>query len=101
MTYLLLTVARTALRRVRLSLFEVKSRIRAVSVWTQGSREIFSKSHRGFYHDAIFVKRNNFNLLLHETFGGGLARRSWLEGDAMAVQVATDASAATQAFALG
>ena len=31
----------------------------------------------------------------------GVARRSWLEGDAMEVQVATDASAATQAFALG
>jgi len=28
---------------------------------------------RGFYHDAIFVKRNNFNLLLHETFGGGFS----------------------------
>ena len=25
-----------------------------------------------FYHDAIFVKRNNFNLLLRETFGGGV-----------------------------
>ena len=24
-------------------------------------------------HDAIFVKRNNFNLLLHETFGGGFS----------------------------
>ena len=31
----------------------------------------------------------------------GVARRSWLEGVAMEVQVATDASAATQAFALG
>ena len=29
------------------------------------------------------------------------APRSWLEGDAIEVQVATDASAATQAFALG
>ena len=27
----------------------------------------YVKAHRGFYHDAIFVKRNNFNLLLHET----------------------------------
>ena len=26
----------------------------------------YVKAHRGFYHDAIFVKRNNFNLLLHE-----------------------------------
>ena len=25
----------------------------------------YVKAHRGFYHDAIFVKRNNFNLLLH------------------------------------
>ena len=31
----------------------------------------YVKAHRGFYHDAIFVKRNHFNLLLHETFGGG------------------------------
>ena len=23
----------------------------------------YVKAHRGFYHDAIFVKRNNFNLL--------------------------------------
>ena len=30
-------------------------------------------AHRGFYHDATFVKRNNFNLLLHETFGGGFS----------------------------
>ena len=37
-TYPLLTVARAALRRVRLSLFEVKSRIRAVSAL---SRSIF------------------------------------------------------------
>ena len=38
----------------------------------------YVKAHRGFYHDAIFVKRNNFNLLLHETFGGGFSnhRRS-------------------------
>ena len=34
----------------------------------------YVKAHRGFYHDAIFVKRNNFNLLLHETFGGGFSR---------------------------
>ena len=33
----------------------------------------YVKAHRGFYHDAIFVKRNNFNLLLHETFGGGFS----------------------------
>ena len=28
----------------------------------------YVKAHRGFYHDAIFVKRNNFNLLLHNSF---------------------------------
>ena len=33
----------------------------------------YVKAHRGFYHDAIFVKRNNFSLLLHETFGGGFS----------------------------
>jgi len=27
----------------------------------------YVKAHRGFYRDAIFVKRNNFNLLLHES----------------------------------
>ena len=25
------------------------------------------------YHDGIFTKRNKFNLLLHETFGGGFS----------------------------
>ena len=33
----------------------------------------YVKGHRSLYHDAIFVKRNNFNLLLHETFGGGFS----------------------------
>ena len=33
----------------------------------------YVKAHRSFYHDAIFVKRNNINLLLHETFGGGFS----------------------------
>ena len=37
----------------------------------------YVKAHRGFYHDAIFVKRNNFNLLLHETFGGGFSSLVW------------------------
>ena len=38
------------------------------------SLSLTGKQNRGFYHDAIFVKRNNFNLLLHETFGGGASR---------------------------
>ena len=33
------------------------------------------KSQRGHYHDGIFTKRNKFNLLLHETFGGGFCSR--------------------------
>ena len=35
----------------------------------------YVKSQRGHYHDGIFGKRNKFNLLLHETFGGGLSRQ--------------------------
>ena len=33
----------------------------------------YVKSQRGHYHDGIFTKRNKFNLLLHETFGGGFS----------------------------
>ena len=33
----------------------------------------YVKSQRGHYHDGIFGKRNKFNLLLHETFGGGFS----------------------------
>jgi len=33
----------------------------------------YVKSQRGHYHDGIFCKRNKFNLLLHETFGGGFS----------------------------
>ena len=36
----------------------------------------YVKSQRGHYHDGIFGKRNKVNLLLHETFGGGLSRSS-------------------------
>ena len=35
----------------------------------------YVKSQRGHYHDGIFGKRNKFNLLLHETFGGGFCSR--------------------------
>ena len=34
------------------------------------SRRTFDYGH---YHDGIFTKRNKFNLLLHETFGGGFS----------------------------
>ena len=44
--------------------------------------------HRGFYHDAIFVKRNNFNLLLHETFGGGFSPTAVLKLRRLARKVA-------------
>ena len=33
----------------------------------------YVKSQRGHYHDGIFTKRNKFDLLLHETFGGGFS----------------------------
>ena len=33
----------------------------------------YVKSQRGHYHDGIFTKRNKFNMLLHETFGGGFS----------------------------
>merc|ERR1712091_6018 len=33
----------------------------------------YVKSQRGHYDDGIFTKRNKFNLLLHETFGGGFS----------------------------
>ena len=57
----------------------------------------YVKSQRGHYHDGIFTKRNKFDLLLHETFGGGfsppavakinrLARTGFFEGRASAWQ---------------
>ena len=46
------------------------------------------KAHRGFYHGAIFVKRNNFNLLLHETFGGGFSPTAVLKLRRLARKVA-------------
>ena len=48
----------------------------------------YVKAHRGFYHDAIFVKRNNFNLLLHETFGGGFSPTAVLKLRRLARKVA-------------
>ena len=33
----------------------------------------FARTTRSHYHDGIFGKRNKFNLLLHETFGGGFS----------------------------
>ena len=39
-------------------------------------------------HDAIFVKRNNFNLLLHETFGGGFSPTAVLKLRRLARKVA-------------
>ena len=48
----------------------------------------YVKAHRGFYHDAIFVKRNNFNLLLHETFGGVFSRTVVLKLRRLARKVA-------------
>ena len=47
----------------------------------------YVKAHRGF-HDAIFVKRNNFNLLLHETFGGGFSPTAVLKLRRLARKVA-------------
>ena len=44
--------------------------------WMEGGPgRPYVKSQRGHYHDGIFGKRNKFNLLLHETFGGGLSRQ--------------------------
>merc|ERR1712185_482957 len=48
----------------------------------------YVQAHRGFYHDAIFVKRNNFNLLLHETFGGGFSPTAVLKLRRLARKVA-------------
>ena len=45
-------------------------------------------AHRGFYHDAILIKRNNFNLLLHETFGGGFSPTAVLKLRRLARKVA-------------
>ena len=48
----------------------------------------YVKAHRGFYHDEIFVKRNNFNLLRHETFGGGFSPTAVLKLRRLARKVA-------------
>ena len=44
----------------------------------------YVKARRGFYHDAIFVKRNNFNLLLHarhlDAQGARVERQAAREG---------------------
>ena len=54
----------------------------------QDQPRLRQKAHRGFYHDAIFVKRNNFNLLLHETFGGGFSPTAVLKLRRLARKVA-------------
>ena len=51
-------------------MLELFAIVRGVWYWNGHG---YVKAHRGFYRDAIFVKRNNFNLLLHETFGGGFS----------------------------
>ena len=36
-------------------------------------RYINECAHRGFYHDALFTKRNEVDVILHENLGGGFA----------------------------
>ena len=46
------------------------------------------KNRKTNTNDAIFVKRNNFNLLLHETFGGGFSPTAVLKLRRLARKVA-------------
>ena len=82
----LATPKRTKARRLNMG---CKARGQPGQPFSHKTGHGYVKAHRGFYHDAIiFVKRNNFNLLLHETFGGGFSPTAVLKLRRLARKVA-------------
>ena len=83
-------MARTSAREVDASMSPMSrsDRFSSQKSLSQTPNNGYVKAHRGFYHDAIFVKRNNFDLLLHETFGGGFSPTAVLKLRRLARKVA-------------